>query len=102
MDRQDGVAASTLELYRTLLRLRRERHIGAGAIEEVRTASGVLAYVVTSPAGVRTGIVLNAGSEPAELPLTGTLLVHSAPEGEADVDLASGLAPDSAVWLALD
>ena len=32
------------------------------------------------------------------LGLAGTLLVHSAPHG----DLESGLAPDSAAWLALD
>lgn len=101
VDRQDGVAGSTLELYRTLLRLRRERRLGAGTIEEVGTPTGVLAYIVTSAAGERTGIVLNAGPEPAELPLAGTLLVHSAPEGDADADLASGLAPNAAVWLAL-
>jgi alpha-glucosidase len=98
VDRQDGVAGSTLELYRTLLRLRRERHLGAGSVEEVRTPPGVLAYVVTSPSGARTGLVLNAGTETVAPPLAGTLLVHSAPHG----DLESGLAPDSAAWLALD
>ncbi|MCA1783205.1 MAG: glycoside hydrolase family 13 protein [Intrasporangiaceae bacterium] len=98
VDQQDGVAGSTLELYRTLLRLRRERHLAAGTIEQVRTPEGLLAYIVTSPAGERTGIVLNAGTEAAALPLSGDLLVHSVP----DADLEPGLAPDSAVWLALD
>jgi alpha-glucosidase len=98
VEEQDGVAGSTLELYRTLLRLRRERHLGAGGIEQVSTPEGLLAYVVTSPAGVRTGVVLNAGNATVPLPFSGELLVHSAPDG----NLGSGLAPDSAVWLALD
>ena len=98
VDQQEGVDGSTLELYRTLLRLRRERHLGAGAIEQVSTPEGLLAYVVTSPAGLRTGIVFNAGTEAASLPFTGELLVHSRPDG----DLGSGLAAESAAWLALD
>jgi alpha-glucosidase len=103
VDRQDGVPGSTLELYRTVLRLRRERHLGAGTVEAVDTEAvdtpeGLLAYVVTSPAGTRTGLVLNLGTERAELPFTGELLVHSAEGG----DLDSGLSPESAAWLALD
>jgi hypothetical protein len=66
--------------------------------EAVGTPEGLLAYVITSPAGTRTGLVLNLGRERAELPFTGELLVHSAEDG----DLDSGLAPESAAWLALD
>jgi alpha-glucosidase len=106
VDQQDGVPGSTLELYRTLLRLRRERDLAAGSIAQVEAPEGVLAYIVTSPSGMRTGLVLNESPEPVDLPLAGELLVHSAADGEtsADVsgDLSAGLAGDSAAWLALD
>ncbi|MCB7127829.1 alpha-glucosidase, partial [Lachnoclostridium sp. 210928-DFI.6.3] len=32
VDRQEGVAGSTLELYRTMLRLRREHDLGVGGL----------------------------------------------------------------------
>lgn len=98
VDQQDGAPGSTLELYRTLLRIRRERHLGAGSIAQATAPDGVLAYVVTSPSGLRTGLVLNAGDTVAEVPFAGELLIHSA----GDADAAGGLAPDAAAWLALD
>lgn len=97
-DQQDGTAGSTLELYRTLLRLRRERDLGTGRVEQVQAPEGVLAYVVTGRRGERTALVLNAGTQTAQLPLRGELLVHSAPDG----DVADGIAADTALWLALD
>lgn len=97
-DQQDGVPGSTLELYRDLLRLRRDRHLGAGSIAQVPSAGGVLAYVVTSPSGARTGLVLNAGAHTAPVPFGGEVLVHSAGE----LDLTAGLAPNTAAWIALD
>ena len=97
VDQQDGVAGSTLELYRSLLRLRRERHLGAGRIEEVPATAGVLAYIVTAPSGLRTAVVLNAGSTSAPLPLHGEVVAESLP-GVTD---GHHVRANAAVWLDL-
>jgi alpha-glucosidase len=102
VDRQDGVPGSTLELYRALLRLRRERDLAAGSVAQVETPEGVLAYVVTSRSGTRTGLVLNESGEPAKVPFEGRLLVHSAPEIDPATGRADVLPADTAAWLALD
>ncbi|MDO5502861.1 MAG: glycoside hydrolase family 13 protein [Actinomycetia bacterium] len=105
VDQQDGVTGSTLELYRTLLRLRRDRHLGTGSIEQLASGAGVLAYVVTAPSGQRTALVLNATSAPVPLPLKGTRLVCSDTGEITARGAAAGdedLAAETAVWLALD
>lgn len=102
VDQQDGVPGSTLELYRTLLRVRRESHLGAGRIEQVQSPAGVLAYVVTAPTGERTGLVLNAGSAPVAMPFQGEVLVTSAAGAGSAGELVQQVAPNCAVWVALD
>lgn len=106
VDQQDGVEGSTLELYRTLLGLRRERRLGLGGLEQVDVVDGtdlgseVVGYVVTAPDGVtvdarRTLVLLNLGATPAPLPADAAVLVASGPlEGDA-------LPTDTAVWLDL-
>jgi alpha-glucosidase len=93
VDAQTGVAGSTLELYRSLLALRRERRLGLAGLEEVESlGDDVVGYVATSPDGTRTLVVANLGTEPVALPEGARLLVASG-------DLVDGRVPtDTAVW----
>lgn len=90
---QEGVAGSTLELYRAALRLRR----GFGADESLtwvgETPDGVLDFVRTD------GWRCVANLSGADVPLPpGEVLLSSA--GPADRAAAEGfLAPDTTVWL---
>ncbi|WP_019159688.1 glycoside hydrolase family 13 protein [Brevibacterium senegalense] len=101
VDQQAGVAGSTLELYRALLAVRRERGLGTGemrfvdepVVEATVDSQSVVAFDVTTPAGT-TRVLLNLG--PAlPLPEDATVLVASGP-------LQDGTLPtDTAVWLAV-
>ena len=86
---QEGVEGSTLELYRDLLRLRREHALGTGGIEWVDTDPDVLSF--------RNGdvrVVVNFGADPVALP-GGKVLVASAP-------LDDGRLPsDTAAWVTI-
>jgi len=82
---------STLSLYRTLLRLRREHGLGAGTLTWLDGyGDEVLAF--------RNGdvtVVANVGTEPVALP-AGRVLVQSGPlDGDA-------LPADTAVWIAAE
>jgi alpha-glucosidase len=87
---QEGVEGSTLELYRTALRLRRDLEaLGDGPMHWIDSAAGVLAFR-RDPGFV---CVVNIGGAPAELPPHEELLVSSAP-------LEGGRLPvDAAAWL---
>ena len=89
---QDGVAGSTLEMYRAALRTRRERRLGRGCIEWLQAPEGVLA--------LRNGdtvVALNTTGAPVALPVAGRVLVSSATApGPEDV-----LAPSTCLWLAV-
>ncbi|MDQ3383200.1 MAG: glycoside hydrolase family 13 protein, partial [Actinomycetota bacterium] len=93
-DRQDGVAGSTLELYRQLLRTRRELDLGVG---ELRWLDGYGPDVVAFSTGTREGgavtVLSNLGPESVAIPEGAEVLVASA----ALVDRA--LATDVTVWL---
>ncbi|MEY4981363.1 MAG: hypothetical protein RL174_701 [Actinomycetota bacterium] len=92
-DRQEGVAGSTLELYKHALKLRKQLRLGDGSFEWVTELVGehVLGY--------RNGDVLvvhNFGHEPIELP-SGEILassVHGMTDGHP-------LVADQTVWLKL-
>lgn len=88
-DSQEGVPGSTLELYRTALRLRREHDLGSATLEWVKGyGSSVLAFRVGA---VR--VLANLGKVPVELPLGEILL--------ASEQVAGGVLPtDTTVWLA--
>ncbi|MBU2669546.1 glycoside hydrolase family 13 protein [Actinoplanes bogorensis] len=71
LDRQQGVAGSTWELYRSALGLRREHGLGHGS---VRWADAGFAF--------RNGgvlVVTNFGAEPVELPAGARVLLSSEP-----------------------
>ena len=94
VDQQSGVEESTLELYRTLLRLRRELRAGRGQLSWVETGSEhVLAFDVSSEVGT-VRVISNVGGPDVPLPEGAEVLVSS-----ADVDLSAGLPADTAVWL---
>ncbi|MBT2482870.1 glycoside hydrolase family 13 protein [Streptomyces sp. ISL-94] len=87
---QTGDPASTLELYRSALRIRRERaELGAGdAVEWLPAPEGVLAF--------RRGefvCTVNTTGAPVRLPAPGTVLLASGDLAEPDV-----LPADTAVW----
>ncbi len=88
-DAQHGVPGSTLELYRTLLTLRREHGLGSGSLEWLpQPGEAVLAF--------RNGdvtVVANTGGVPVALP-AGRVLVSSGPVAD---DRIPG---DTTVWLA--
>ena len=80
---------STLSLYRTALRLRRELGLGAGALVWRESAPGVL-HLAT--AGVE--VVANLSREPVAVP-GGEVLLASVPDAVA----GGVLAPDATVWV---
>lgn len=97
VDAQTGVAGSTLELYRALLALRRERRLGLASLAEVHgLGDDVIGYVLTAPDGTRTLVLANLSSEPVAIPAQADVLVASG-------ELAGGALPtDTAVWARLD
>ncbi|MER5714273.1 glycoside hydrolase family 13 protein [Streptomyces sp. NPDC002132] len=90
VEAQDGVEGSTLELYRTALRLRRKLLQGEELTWEQGSPPGVLAFARTD--GWRC--VVNLSREPVPLP-PGEVLLSSAP-----LDDGGALGPDTTVWLA--
>jgi alpha-glucosidase len=99
VDRQTGQPGSTLELYRELLRLRREHGIGLGTLSWVAPGPGVpdhaLAFDITSPQGV-VRVLTNVGGETLPLPEGAEVLVSSV---GTDEELSGGLPTDATVWL---
>ncbi|WP_336054819.1 DUF3459 domain-containing protein, partial [Streptomyces sp. CA2R101] len=100
---QTGDPASTLELYRTALTLRRAHPgLGAGdAVEWLDAPDGVLAF--RRPGGLVCTV--NTTGAPARLPAPGRLLLSSrpldTPEGGAAPHPSEGafeLPADTAVW----
>ena len=97
VDRQTGVEGSTLELYRTLLRLRRELRPGRGTLAWLDTGEDVVAFEVTTGTGGVLRVVANLGPSPVAIPEQAEVLVCS----DADLDRAVGLTTDTAAWLSL-
>ena len=95
VDRQLGVAGSTLELYRALLTTRRERGLGVGSLSWLGGyPEEVLAFVNASAAGERILVITNFGAEPLAVPEGAQTLISSGPLGDG------GMIPtDTTVWL---
>jgi alpha-glucosidase len=96
-DRQDGVEGSTLELYRTLLRLRRELRPGRGELSWLDLGPDVLAFEVTTASGTPLRVIANLGREFVPLGDGDEVLVAS-----AELDPQRGIPTDCAVWLTRD
>jgi alpha-glucosidase len=89
-DQQKGVASSTLELYRTLLRLRNDHRLGHGSLTWL---SGQPDQVVAFTNG-SIAVIANVGAGPVALP-PGEVLVTSGP-------LEDGQLPgDTTAWIEL-
>ncbi len=93
VDQQEGRPGSPLELYRTLLAVRRERALGAGGLDFIDLGDDILAFDVTTPAGA-TRVVLNLGEENWPIPAGARVLAASEP------GIVGHLPVDRAVWLA--
>jgi alpha-glucosidase len=92
VDQQDGVPGSTLELYRALLRLRRERSLGTGALEFAE-GYGQDVVALLNTGDERTLVVANLGTDPVMLPEGAELLATSGPlTGDGRIPT------DTAVW----
>lgn len=87
-DLQHGDSQSTLELYRQLLKLRRDYELGNGTLTWLPSAQGVL-YFENGP--IR--IVINLNDMATVLP-GGQVLISSAP-----IDQAGVLPANAAAWL---
>ncbi|MFK5689768.1 glycoside hydrolase family 13 protein [Ornithinimicrobium sp. LYQ92] len=93
VDRQQGVEGSTLELYRTLLRLRREHDLGVGGLEWLDLGPEVLAFRNARGDGTPVTVITNFGEEPVALPEGTSVLVCSGRLHEGM------LGQDTTVWL---
>ncbi|KNX39221.1 alpha-amylase [Luteipulveratus halotolerans] len=92
VDQQDGVDGSTLELYRSMLRLRRELRLGEGSLDLVGDGD-VVTLVNTTPDGGAVRVITNLGTTAAPLPDDAEVLLTSGPV----VDDA--LPTDTTVWV---
>ncbi|MBO1768051.1 glycoside hydrolase family 13 protein [Allobranchiibius sp. GilTou38] len=91
VDQQVGVAGSTLEIYRTLLRLRREHDLATGELHWVTVEPDVLIF---DNGAVRS--ITNFGSTPCPVPTGWSVAVASGP-------LQDGAVPvDTTVWTTRD
>ncbi|MFJ4165400.1 glycoside hydrolase family 13 protein [Microbacterium sp. NPDC089698] len=84
---EEGADGSTLELYKTLLRLRSERGLGSGSLVWEDLGSDAVAF--------RRGdlhVAANLGETPLPLPAGAAVVVHSAPEA------GTVLPANSAAW----
>ena len=90
VDRQDGIADSTLEFYRAALVLRRSRALGSGDLTWHVSSPSLLHF---SNSGVR--VVVNFARSPLPLPHGLEVILASGPGSV----VAGELQPNSAVWL---
>ncbi len=96
-DAQEGVPGSTLELYRTALRLRRDFELGAGSLAWVDGLLGGAESVLAAQNGEVLALV-NLGTHTVPIPEDLPVLLASANLPHAD-DGAALLEPDVAVWV---
>nr|WP_306238559.1 glycoside hydrolase family 13 protein [Ornithinimicrobium sp. HY1745] len=94
VDRQQGVTGSSLELYRTLLNLRRDLDLGVGELTWDETlGEGVVSFRTTDQDGAGVHVISNLGTQPVPVPEGAELLVASS-------RLVDGAIPtDTTVWL---
>jgi alpha-glucosidase len=98
VEAQSEDPASTLNLYREALRLRRELpELGDGALEWWDDASPGANHVLAFRRGAAFACVVNTGETSVPLPAGTTILLSSAP-----LDSTGALQGDSTAWLRID
>ena len=101
VDAQVGVSGSTLEMYRTALRLRRELDLGTGSLAWVDALPGAAAGDVVAFVNGEVLVVSNLGAEAVPLP-AGAEVLHASAELEAGPEGDATLVPtDVTVWARL-
>jgi alpha-glucosidase len=96
VDQQDGVDGSTLELYRTLLQVRRARSLGTGGLQSVDGFGDDVVALLNTGQGEQTLVLANLGDQPAALPDGARVLVSS-----GRLTDAGEVPTDTTVWAAL-
>ena len=92
-DVQEQDPTSTLSMYRTALRLRRELGLGTGALRWTGEQDDVVAFEVDGADG-RVRVVTNLGAAPVALPADAQVLLASGPlddEGRVPTDVTAWL-----------
>lgn len=92
-DQQQGDPDSTLEMYRHLLRIRRERKLGNSDLVLRDLGDEVIGFDVSNSQG-STRVIANLGPDPVELPHGATVIASSIP-GVVDT-----VPTDATVWIA--
>nr|WP_228266424.1 glycoside hydrolase family 13 protein [Ornithinimicrobium ciconiae] len=94
VDRQVGVDGSSLELYRTLLTIRRDLDLGVGELDwDESLGADVVAFRITDQDGAGVHVITNLGAEPVTLPEGAEVLVASSRLADPTVPT------DTTVWL---
>ena len=94
VDQQVGKPGSTLELYRSMLRLRREYQLAGGGLRWVDAGPDVLACINGGPGRPDVWVVTNFG-EPITLPADATVLIRS---DDGAPQEATEVGTDVTVW----
>jgi alpha-glucosidase len=95
-DAQAGVPGSTLEMYRSALRLRRELGLGTGSLAWVEGFPGADDRDVLALVNGDVLVVTNLGTEPVRLPAGAEVVLSS-----ADLDDDGVVPSDVTVWARL-
>ena len=92
---QEGVAGSTLELYKEMLALRRQLRLGTGALSWEPELCGpeTVAAVITLPSGERILVVTHLGADRVQLPAGVRVVLSSSP-----LDEPASVPTDTTVW----
>jgi alpha-glucosidase len=98
VDRQLDVADSTLELYRTLLHLRREMRLGLGTLTWYDAGSDEAVAFTTSVDDQTVLVLANLGPSPVPVPRGARVLVASTPEFSVD----AGVPSDTTIWARIE
>jgi alpha-glucosidase len=96
-DRQDGVEGSTLELYRSALKLRAARSLGSGTFRWADVHQPARGTVAFHNGGVL--VLANLGTSPVPVPEGFKVVLSSAPESPASPTSRAGVPPNCTVYL---
>jgi alpha-glucosidase len=97
-DLQDGVPGSTLELYRQLLRLRKDLGLGQGTLQWLTDGQDVATVDLLELRNGPVHVITNLGSDPVPLPAGAEILLVS-DELTTTAEGGAAVPTDTTVWL---